>query len=332
MKITVLLVITVFAFVNRNSAQKPIKHFVFFNMDRERMHEPSFLETKQFIGAQLKYTWKELEPEKNEYDFSEIRKDLKFLKEHNKTLFIQLQDVTFDTARVFVPCYTMQQPEYHGGVAIQYITNDQDSIIKQDGYMARRWDTAVAERFYKLLDEMGKEFDGKIEGISLPETSAGFGETGKLYPEGFSPEIYRNAILYQMKAAKQAFPVSVLIQYANFMPGEWLPWSDKGYLESLYRFAAQNNIGMGGPDIKIYKKSQMNHSYKFLKNYSNQIITGVAVQEGNYEELNPKTGKQVTIDEIYKFGRYEVGLDYIFWCTQEPFYSQYLIPFMKKNF
>ena len=32
------------------------KNFVFFNLSRERIHEPSFLENPTIIGAQLKYT------------------------------------------------------------------------------------------------------------------------------------------------------------------------------------------------------------------------------------------------------------------------------------
>ena len=37
-------------------------HYVFFNRDRERISDVAFLETKPFEGAQLKYTWRELEP------------------------------------------------------------------------------------------------------------------------------------------------------------------------------------------------------------------------------------------------------------------------------
>jgi len=314
---------------NNAIAQKTIKHFVFFNMDRQRIHENSFLETNAFVGAQLKYSWKELEPAEDQYEFSEIRRDLDFLIQHNKKLFIQLQDVTFDTVRVFVPEYLTTETIYGGGVNIQYLTDDNDSIIRQDGYVARRWDKNVADRFQKLLVALANDFDGKIEGINFPETAVGFGEHGKLYPEGFTPEIYRDAILKQMEGARQAFTQSVVIQYANFMPGEWLPWDDRGYLKSLYQFAAKNDIGMGGPDIKIYKKAQMNHSYKFLKEFSDVIKTGIAVQWGNYEEINPKTGKPVTIDEICHFGRDEIGLDYIFWCTQEPYYSDFLIPYLK---
>lgn len=311
-------------------AQKSIDNYVFFGMDRERIQETSFLEHHGFVGAQLKYSWKELEPKKDTYQFQEISKDLEFLTAHGKKLFIQLQDVTFDTVRVFVPNYIFSESEYGGGANIQYMTDDNDSIIRQDGYMARRWDPHVAERFHKLIKELAQEFDGKIEGLNFSETAVGFGDSGKLYPTGFSPEIYRDAIVKQMEVAGQAFTKSVVLQYANFMPGEWLPWDDHGYLESLYHFAKEHDIAMGGPDIKIYKKAQMNHSYKFLKKFSADIKTGIAVQWGNYEEINPKTGKQVTVEEIYNFGQNEIGLDYIFWCTQEPYYSDDLLPYLQK--
>ncbi len=43
------------------------KNFIFFNRDRERISEASFLKTASIIGAQLKYTWRELEPKRDQY-------------------------------------------------------------------------------------------------------------------------------------------------------------------------------------------------------------------------------------------------------------------------
>src|SRR6187401_2541265 len=69
-----------------------LHHFVFFDRDRERIEEKSFLTTKAFEGAQLKFTWRELEPEKDRYDFTALRHDLDFLTRRGKRLFVQLQD------------------------------------------------------------------------------------------------------------------------------------------------------------------------------------------------------------------------------------------------
>jgi hypothetical protein len=79
------------------------------------------------------------------------------------------------------------------------------------GWMARRCDPAVRERFHKLLFALGKEFDGRIEGINFAETAGSFGFTGRLFPKGFSFEIYRDGIITNMQDLKRAFPKSVVL-------------------------------------------------------------------------------------------------------------------------
>src|SRR5947207_10952694 len=98
------------AVLGRTAGAGGVAHFVFFGNDRERIRETSFLETKAFAGAQLKYSWRELEPRIDGYDFSAIRRDLAFLKSHGKRLFVQLQDVTFSPTLINVPKYLLDDP------------------------------------------------------------------------------------------------------------------------------------------------------------------------------------------------------------------------------
>lgn len=129
-----------------------MEHYVFFNMERERIHEATFLNTKAFAGAQLKYTWRELEPKPNAYDFSSIRKDLGFLRSKRKKLFIQLQDVTFSPSYICIPKYLLEDSRYHGGADKQYsMDSDNEELAVAQGWVARRWDPAVRERYHKLL-------------------------------------------------------------------------------------------------------------------------------------------------------------------------------------
>jgi hypothetical protein len=179
----------------------------------------------------LKYTWRQLEPEKDSYDFSAIREDLAFLTSRGKRLFVQLQDVSFDSSIVNVPRYLLRETQDNGGASQLY---DEAKAVGE-GWVARRWDPAVQERLHKLFVALGTEFDGRIEGINLAETAIGFGKSGRMFPQGFSFEVYRDAIIENMRALKRAFPQSVAMQYANFMPGEWLPGDDKGYLRSVSR-------------------------------------------------------------------------------------------------
>ncbi len=308
------------------------RHYVFFNRDRERISDAAFLSTKAFEGAQLKYTWRELERGINGYDFGDIERDLAFLNSNGKKLFIQLQDVSFDPNIVNVPRYLLSDARYNGGADKQYtIPDDDETRAAPEGWVARRWDPAVQERFHKLLLTLGREFDGKIEGINLAETAVSFGESGRLFPKGFTPAAYREAIIANMRVLKSAFPKSVALQYANFMPGEWLPDNDQFYLRSVYQRARELKVGVGGPDLLPYKPGQMNHCYPLIRQCAGKVPTGIAVQDGNYQHMNPKSGQLVTISEMVEFAGDYLKVDYMFWCTQEPFYSRDLIPFLRSQ-
>jgi hypothetical protein len=316
-----------------SASAKPVHHYVFFGQDRGQMQEASsFLQTKALEGAQVTYPWRQLEPEKDEYDFSAIREDLVFLNSKGKKLFIQVQDVTFSEKWINVPRYLLREGIYNGGADKQYRVSEGDeehAVVV--GWAARRWDPAVQERFHKLLFALGKEFDGRIEGINFAETSVGFGQSGRLFPKGFSFTVYRDAIITNMKALKRAFPKSITIQYANFMPGEWRPTEDKGYLRAVYQAAKESKVGVGGPDLRPYRPGQLKSSYPLIREAAGIVPVGIAVQDGNYEDVNPATGERVTIAGLIKFATEYLKVDYIFWCTQEPYYSQHLIPFLKQS-
>ncbi len=311
---------------------KEVHHYVFFNRDREKISSPVFLTNQAFAGAQLKYTWGELEPAKDEFDFSSIRQDLTFLRSRGKKLFVQIQDVSFDPGITNVPRYLLLDPRYHGGADKQYsIPDDDEARAVVEGWVARRWDPAVQERFHQLLDALGREFDGRIEGVNLAETAVSFGESGRLFPAGFTPTVYREAVVANMTALKRAFPRSVAMQYANFMPGEWLPGQDAGHLRAVYRRARELKIGVGAPDLLPYQPGQMNHCYPLLRECAGIVPTGIAVQEGNYAHTNPKTGRRVTVADLLAFATGYLRVDYIFWCDQEPFYSRDLVPVIRRE-
>jgi len=301
-----------------------VHHYVFFNRDRERIGDTAFLSTKAIEGAQLKYVWRELEREKGQYDFGDIQRDWSFLQAKGKKLFIQLQDVSFDTNIVPIPRYLLRDAQYHGGADLQYnIESDDEEHATPQGWVARRWDPAVRERFQRLLLALGRQFDGQIQGINLAETAVDFGESGRLFPKGFTPDVYRDAVVSNMTVLKRAFPRSVAMQYANFMPG------GEGYLRNVYRRARELGVGLGGPDLLPYKPGQMRNCYPLIREYSSTVPTGIAVQEGNYQYRHPKTGQPVTVAELVGFATEYLRVDYIFWCTQEPYYSKRVMPFLQ---
>jgi len=323
-------VFPVLLLVSSGAAARQVRHYVFFNRERERIAEPSFLGTAAFEGAQLKYTWRELEPAKGEYDFSGLQRDLDFLRARGKKLFVQFQDVSFDTAINTLPRYLMTDTAYHGGACNQIEVHG-DGTVERFGWVGRRWDPAVQARMRAIFDTLGAVFDGKIEGINLAETAVDFGNDDSLFPAGFSFEIYRDAVIDNMKALKKAFPKSIALAYSNFMPGEGRLPEGRSYLGDLYRAAAEFHFGLGGPDLFPYKKGQMNNGYRIIRIGRDSIPAGIAVQHGNYDYVNPRTGRRVTIPELAGFAEGELGVDYLFWSTQEPYYSRDVIPYVARE-
>jgi hypothetical protein len=305
-----------------------VRHYIFVGMDRERLVEPGFLDHKGVEGVQVKYTWRQLEQEKDHYVFDDVRTDLNVVTAKGQRLFIQVQDSTFDLKYVPVPKYLREDAAYHGGVAQQASYPDnRPAAAKPYGWVARRWDPAVRERFHKLLAALGKEFDGRIEGINLPETAIDIPYAGPLMPSGYTREGYRDALFDTMTALKAAFPKSTALLYANFM-SEADPDGKPVYLRSLYERAAELKLAMGGPDLMPHRKWQLRNSYPLIREFSDRIPMGIAVQDNNLADVNPSTKRKVTVSELVSFATDELHVTYIFWGTQEPYFTRDVLPYL----
>lgn len=303
-----------------------IKNFIYFARDRELIHNHPFLNNSTFSGAQIMYSWKQLETSKNVYDFSIIKKDYEYLKSKNKKLFIQLQDATFDPKYSAVPTY-LKTKEYDGGETNQV---DDKGIIQ--GRVAKRWNKNVQNRFKLLLEHLGKEFEGKIEGINLQESSI---EISFKDNKSFTPVLYVESLKNNMLALKKSFPKSTTMIYANFMPDEWLPLDDKGYLKSIYQYGEKIGVGLGAPDLMIRKKGQLNHPITMMHENKYTVPLGIAVQDGNYiGETNSEkivSKRKNIVPVLYAFSKDFLKLNYIFWVNQEPYFREDVLPCFLDN-
>jgi len=310
-----------------------IQHFVYFARDRGSIHDHAFLQNERFAGAQIMYPWTHLERSKGDYDFSSIQDDYDYLKSKGKRLFVQLQDATFVPNFKGAPAY-LEADEYRGGFAPLLKENGEI-----EGWVAKRWNPAVRERFTRLLLALGEAFDGKIEGINLQETAAG--GSGESDPT-FSPESYVSAIKSNMRALKSAFPNTTTIQYANFMPGEWLPWEDLGYLKSIYEYGEEIGVGLGAPDLMVKRRGQLNHALAMMHEVEYTVPLGIAIQDGNYigmtgadyavgEEPEPISKelaeKKINlVPSLHAFAKDFLKVRYMFWVNEEPYFETHVLP------
>lgn len=300
--------------------------FLFLGGDEANSHTEQLRNTC-VDGAQIIYSWKQLEPKKGIYNFAKIENDLLYLNKIHKKLFIQLQDRSFEPTVFNVPDYIREDAIYHGGVARQYDFPGEGKPITS-GWVARQWDPAVRERFQQLIQKLADQFDGKIYGINLPETAVDVDQNN--LPDGFSFDNYFNAELDNIDKLRKAFHKSIVIQYINFFPGEWN--DDHHYMSRLFSYAMDHQIGLGGPDAVPFRKAQMKNSYPFFHKFKGNLLTGMAIQEPDYTYKNPATGNYYNFADFYQFTQNYLGATLLFWNTKEPFFSNQLVPKLNSDY
>lgn len=311
-----------------------IEHYLYYSHREEggsNIRKDKNLQDPRFKGAQIVYTWRSLEPREGVYDFSAIRADLAWLQQQDKRLWIQLQDKSF-SPRANVPAYLLTDPRFHGGALRQSMLSAPErdpakpEAADDYGWVPMMWQPEVRARFQALIRALGQEFDGKIAGINFSESAIDIGtehpDGSTTFPAGFEPANYVAAIGENMEVLAQSFPNSTAMVYLNFLPDEWLPWNDKGYMRGLFARAEKLGMGVGGPDLMPYRKSHMAQSYALLREYPDKLVKGMAVQDGNLRQTNPKTGRKNTVGDIVGFATDYLGLDYIFWVEEEPYFSR----------
>lgn len=293
------------------AASEP-RNFLYTGSDELSQIEP-LLKRPDIDGVQIVYNWKQLEPEQGRYDFSAIEHDLAFLAQRHKKLFVQVQDRFFLPTARHIPAYLLTEPAYGGGLVRQ--SDDSEVNPGGSGWVAQQWNPALRERFQALLSALAKQFDGRIMGINLPETAIDVDR--KRDRTGFSCDRYFNATLQNMRFARQQFQHAAVVQYVNFWPCEWD--NDHKYMSRVFAAAAQDGIGLGGPDIVPWKKGQMKNAYPFFHQYKGKLpLVAMAVQEPTLRYINTKTGKPFSRDEFVAFAKDYLGVNVIFWSVDSP--------------
>lgn len=252
-----------------------IQNFLFLGGNTGNLQQCKKIITQhEFDGVQIVYTWKSLEPEKDHYDFSKIESDLLIANKLHKKLFIQIQDRFFKPQAKYVPAYLLKNPVYGGGITMQLDKPGEDKSLVT-AWVASQWNGEVRFRYQKLIKALADKFDGKIYGINLPETAI---DIDVKHNPTFSCDKYFDAELENIGTTRKYFKHSYVVQYVNFFPCEWN--NDHNYMNRLFQYALDNNIGLGGPDIAPYKKAQMKNSYQFFHKYKGQLVlVAMAVQE-----------------------------------------------------
>lgn len=247
------------------------------------------------IGLQKRYQWRVLEPSLNSYDFSEVQADLDLLASQGRQLVVFIEDKTF-------------KDEYATPV---YLHINYTLANRAGGYTAVRWDPYVIERFNALIAKLGMEFDGHpaFEGIAIQESAHGIPDSFA-NANGYSPEIYRDALVEVLLSAANSLPTSQVFWYMNFLPGKM------SYINEIANTVASMGVAMGGPDVLPDNYALKKHTYPFYDQLQGQLTLFNSMQYNSYKHqhadaLSPS--KYWTMDELFLFARDQLHVNYLFW-------------------
>ncbi len=113
------------------------KNFLFLDADDISDYR-AMLTRRDIAGGQIIYSWNQLEPEKDKYDFLKIERDLAIVKILHKKLWVSIDDLNFSLEWKNIPNYLSQDPIYGGGVVYQhsYVGKRTEANKVPNGYVA----------------------------------------------------------------------------------------------------------------------------------------------------------------------------------------------------
>jgi hypothetical protein len=269
-------------------------------------------------GIMKKYTWRELEPTKGNYNFSKIQADLNWAQAYGMQVIIRIDDKTFSLER--------PNPAYLDALTPRNVTG---------GYTIVRWHPTVVTRYKALVAAMGKRFDShpNFEGIAAQETSLGLGSAA-LQKYAYTPEKYRDALISSFGYALNVMPRSRVFWYMNFFKG------NQSYIGSVAAALGPKGLVMAGPDTLPDRRELVERAYPFYTQFKDKMHLGIQVEDICYRALHETSGystKYWTMPELFRYATDKLHVDYMFWVRltksqpSDAYNWTHALPVIKNN-
>ncbi len=263
-----------------------------FGYVRALANEPSVM------GILRDWKWRDVEPKKGEYDFSEIDDYLKAVKNlpRAKHFIIRIENRAFGGQKgMVVPDYMLSDATYAGG-----------QVAMAHGVVARIWEPAVMDRLIALNQALAARYDAEplVEGISTSETAIGF-NTDNPAPASFSAAALLEQLERLIAASRSAWSHSNVFAETN-----WLGKNPQ--MEAFIAYCAEHQAVIGGPDVApgtaLQSEQIMRGELGATKDYRGIVAIKAEVQNSSLGEHWNFTPSAL-YDQAYQIDR----ANFIFW-------------------
>jgi hypothetical protein len=246
------------------------------------------------VGMVRRYSWRSVEPTKGTYDFSVIKSDLAWATANGMHFIVVITYKTVDG--------TMDGPAYLDPYEIRN---------KVGGYTLQLWSPTVIARYNALVKALGAQVDSiaSFEGLGDQESSLSL-DSATLKTWGYTPELYRDALINMLSASSASLPTSRVFWYMNFLAG------NQSYIGDIAAAVAPLGVVMGGPDDWPDNKSLVNKAYPYYTQFAGKMPLFIQVEGANYAEPHMTSGystKYWTMQELYDYARTNLHVNYMFW-------------------
>ncbi len=249
-------------------------------------------------GVLKLYQWKDLEPTRGNYDFSQIQEDLDYLSSKGLQLIVMLQDKTFKNENP-MPAYLSSSV---------YLRKN-----RPGGYTSIRWAPLVVERTKALLTALGNTFDSNpyFEGVSTQESAPGL-DGPTLDATGYTPERYRDALIDVLTHGAEVMPTSRVFWYVNFFPRQL------SYMAAVIDAVKDTGVVVGGPDVMPDEHALQAHLYPTLRSFQGQLPLLGQVEPICYHHEHADTSKPTkywTMSELFNYAKNNLKVNYMIWVN-----------------
>jgi len=245
-------------------------------------------------GMVRRYTWRSLETSQGVYDFSVIKSDLAWATANGTQLIVIIKYKTDDGTKAG-PAY-LDAYEYSN---------------KLGGYTLGLWAPLVVTRYNAMTKALGAQVDSNsnFEGLGNQESALSV-DSATLKAHGYTPEIYRDALINILSAATVSMPTSRVFWFMNFLDG------NQAYLGTIAAAVAPLGVVMGGPDDWPDNQSLETKAYPYYTQFAGKMPLFIQVEGSNYAQPHKTSGyatKYWTMLELYQFALTRLHVNYMFW-------------------